>query len=60
MAEAESVAVIQGPKGEARILEIWSDGRLMEYQVEVDGEKTTCANLGDAYIVAGEKVGKPT
>ena len=59
MAQTDTVAVIEGPKGSAKILEIWEGGRLIEYKVEVDGETTTCANLGDAYMFAGEKVGKP-
>ena len=59
MAETETVAVVEGPKGTAKILEIWDNGRLVEHQVEVDGQLTTAANLGDAYIIAGEKVGKP-
>ena len=59
MAQTDTVAVVEGPKGAAKILEIWDNGRLIEYQVEVDGETTTCTNLGDAYMVAGEKVGKP-
>ncbi len=58
MAETDTVAVVEGPKGSAKILEIWDQGRLVEYRVEKDGETTTCENLGDAYIVAGEKVGK--
>jgi len=60
MAEAETVAVVEGPKGSAKIIEIWSEGRLIEHQVEMDGVKTAAANLGDAYIIAGEKVGKHT
>lgn len=59
MAEAETVATIEGPKGSAKIIEVWDQGRLIEHQVEMNGEKTTAANLGDAYIIAGEKVGKP-
>ena len=60
MAETETVAVVDGPKGSAKILEVWDQGRLIEHQVEVNGQTTTASNLGDAYIIAGEKVGKQT
>jgi hypothetical protein len=59
-AEAESVAVIEGTKGAAQIFEVWDGGRLIEYQVRFGGEVTSCRNLGEAYIVAGEKAGAKT
>ena len=59
LADADTVAVVEGPKGSAKIIEIWDQGRLIEHQVEMNGVKETAANLGDAYIIAGEKVGKP-
>ena len=59
MPEKETVAVVEGPKGSAKIIEIWDEGRLIEHQVEMDGQSETAANLGDAYIIAGDKVGKP-
>jgi hypothetical protein len=59
MPQTDTVAVVEGPKGTAKILEVWDNGRLVEHQVEVGGEITNAANLGDAYIIAGEKVGKP-
>jgi len=60
MATTDTVATVEGPKGSAKIIEVWDEGRLIEHQVEMDGVKTTAANLGDAYIIAGEKVGKHT
>ena len=59
MPESETVAVVEGPKGSAKIVEVWDQGRLLEHHVEMNGETITAANLGDAYIIAGEKVGKP-
>ena len=56
----EQVAVIEGPKGKAEIIEIWADGRLVEYQVRFDGNIETCSNIGEAYIEAGVKVGVKT
>jgi hypothetical protein len=42
MAE-ETVATVEGPKGSAKIIEIWDQGRLIEHQVEWDGLKVTAA-----------------
>ena len=56
----EQVAVIEGPKGKAEIIEVWADGRLIEYQVRFDGNIETFANIGEAYIEAGVKVGVKT
>jgi hypothetical protein len=63
MAEAateEPVAVISGPKGEAEIVEVWSGGRLGEYQVRFNGQIERFPNIGEAYIAAGEKTGTKT
>jgi hypothetical protein len=59
MAE-EVVAVIEGTKGKAEILEIWDNGTLKEYQVRFEGQNETCPSLGMAYITAGEKAGRKT
>jgi hypothetical protein len=56
----EQVAVVEGPRGTAEILEIWDSGRLVEYKVRVNGTLETYANIGEAYIAAGEKAGTPT
>ena len=29
----EQVALVKGPKGKAEIIEVWTNGRLIEYQV---------------------------
>lgn len=63
MAEAaadEPVAVITGPKGQAEIIEAWSGGRLLEYQVRFNGQIEKFPNIGEAYIAAGEKTGTKT
>jgi len=57
MADEEPVAVVEGPRGKAEIFEIWTGGRLENYQVSYEGKLETCVNIGDAYITAGEKVG---
>ena len=56
----EQVAVIEGPKGRAEIIEVWVEGRLVEYQVRFDGSIEKCFNIGEAYIEAGAKVGVKT
>jgi hypothetical protein len=58
--ESESVAVIEGPKGKAEIFEVWENGRLLEHQVHFNGKVESFPNIGEAYIDAGEKTGKPT
>ena len=60
MAEEETVAVVDGPNGQAKIIEIWANGRLVEYKVDFNGKIETSVNIGDAYIVAGEKAGVKT
>jgi hypothetical protein len=60
MAEEPPVAVIEGPKGKAELMEIWENGRLIEYQVRFEGQTESFANIGEAYIVAGEKTGTKT
>ena len=59
-AESESVAVVEGPKGKAEIFEVWENGRLIEHQVHFNGQVESYPNIGEAYIVAGEKTGKQT
>jgi hypothetical protein len=59
-AETESVAVIEGTRGAAQIFEVWDGGRLVEYQVRFGDEVTICRNIGEAYIIAGEKAGAKT
>jgi hypothetical protein len=56
----EPVAVITGPKGEAEIIEVWLNGRLLEYQLRFNGRTETFPNIGEAYIAAGEKTGTKT
>ena len=56
----EQVAVVEGPKGKAEVIEVWPEGRLIEYQVHHNGSVVKCANIGEAYIEAGEKVGTKT
>jgi hypothetical protein len=59
-AAGDPVAVIKGPKGHAQILEVWSGGRIGEYQVLYDGQVERFPNIGEAYIAAGEKTGTKT
>ena len=54
------VAVIEGTHGRSEIYEVWERGRLIEYQVRFAGEVLSFRNLGEAYIVAGEKAGAKT
>ena len=59
-ATEESVAVVEGPKGHAEIFELWSGGRLIEYKVRFGQDVDAFENIGEAYIAAGEKVGRQT
>jgi hypothetical protein len=59
-AAGEAVAVIKGPKGTAEIFEIWSGGRIGEYQVRHADQTEVFPNIGEAYIAAGEKTGTKT
>jgi hypothetical protein len=54
------VAVVDGPKGSAEIFEIWDAGKLVEYEVRYQNKVEKYANIGEAYIEAGEKVGVKT
>ena len=60
MAEESSVAVVEGPNGTAEIIEVWEGGRLVEYKVNFNGQSETSVNIGEAYILAGEKAGVKT
>jgi hypothetical protein len=60
MAEEEVVAVVEGTKGKAEILEVWDKGSLVEYKVRFEGQSETQPSLGMAYIAAGEKAGAKT
>ena len=52
----QQVAVVEGPKGKAEIIEVIEPGK-MEYIVNFDGKKEVYKSLGEAYIEAGGKVG---
>ena len=54
------VAVVEGSKGKSEIYEVWDGGRLIEYQVHFGGTVESFPNLGEAYIVAGQKAGAKT
>lgn len=54
------VAVVEGPNGAAEIFEIWDAGKLVEYEVKFRDIVEKYANIGEAYIEAGDKVGVKT
>jgi hypothetical protein len=56
----ECVTVVTGPKGNAEVIEVWNDGRLLAYKVKFAGGTESYPNIGEAYIAAGEKAGTPT
>jgi hypothetical protein len=60
MAEETSLAVLDGPKGKAEILEVYETGKPPVYEVRHNGEKQEFKSLGEAYIEAGEKAGVKT
>jgi hypothetical protein len=53
----QQVAVVEGPKGKAEIIEVIEIGKPMEYRVKIGDATETYKSLGEAYITAGEKVG---
>ena len=57
MAEEEQIAVLEGPKGKAEIIEVWEGGRLVGFEVRSGGNAVPCSNIGEAYIEAGEQAG---
>jgi hypothetical protein len=57
MAEEEQIAVLDGPKGKAEIIEVWNEGRLEGFEVRSAGNAVKCSNIGEAYIEAGEQAG---
>lgn len=57
MAEEEQIAVLEGPKGKAEIIEVWDGGRLVGFEVRSGGNTVSCSNIGEAYIEAGEQAG---
>ena len=54
----QQIAVLEGPKGKAEIIEVVEPGKQIEYFVNFGGQKETYKSLGEAYIDAGAKVGK--
>lgn len=60
MTDEAPVAVIEGANGKSEIYEVWDGGRLVEYQVRFGDQVESFRNLGEAYIVAGEKAGART
>ena len=55
------IAVIEGPKGQAEIFELWSTvEKAMEYRVRQGAkEEGPFVSLGEAYLVARELTGAP-
>ena len=62
MAQETVFATVEGPKGTAEIVEVVDDaaGSLAPvYEVRFNKKSTAYKTLGEAYIEAGEAVGKP-
>ena len=55
MAEEEVVAVIEGTKGKAEILEVWDNGSLKEYQVRFEGADGSLSQPGHGVHRRGRK-----
>lgn len=60
MPEQTSLAVVDGPKGKAEIVEVYETGKPPIYQVQFNGQKQEFKSLGEAYIEAGERAGVKT
>jgi hypothetical protein len=60
MANQDVVTVVEGPNGKAEVIEIWSPGKAMEYQIKFGAQTVTYKSLGEAYIEAGELTGTKT
>lgn len=62
MAQESLFATVEGPNGKAEIIEFVDDaaGPLAPvYEVRFNKKSTAYKTLGEAYIEAGEAVGKP-
>lgn len=54
--QSEVVAVVEGPKGRAEVVEVPAD-RNVEYEVVFNGQRERFKSMGEAYITAKEKAG---
>ena len=54
------LTVVEGPKGKAELYEVPGPEKQPVYEVRHGGKKETFVTMGEAYLVASEKVaGKP-
>lgn len=60
MADQDVVTVVEGPNGKAEVIEIWTPGKAMEYEVHFKDRTITYKSMGEAYIEAGELAGTKT
>jgi hypothetical protein len=58
--ERTKVETVVGPNGEAEIYEVFESNQALQYSVVFNGQTETYRSLGEAYIEAGVKAGKPT
>lgn len=58
--ERTCIEVVEGPNGAAEIYETFESNQALQYSVVFQGKTETFRSLGEAYIEAGVKSGRPT
>ena len=58
--ERTRVETVVGPNGSAEIFEVFESNQALQYSVVFNGQTESYRSLGEAYIEAGIKAGRPT
>ena len=58
--EKTCIETVEGPNGSAEIYETFESNQALQYSVVFQGVSETFKSLGEAYIEAGLKAGRPT
>lgn len=60
ISEKTCIEVVEGPNGTAEIYETFESNQALQYSVVFQGKTEAYRSLGEAYIEAGLKAGRPT
>jgi hypothetical protein len=58
--ERTCIEVVEGPNGAAEIYEMFQSNQALQYSVVFQDKSEMFRSLGEAYIEAGVKAGRPT
>lgn len=58
--EKTRIEVVEGPNGAAEIYETFESNQALQYSVVFQGKTEIFKSLGEAYIEAGVRAGRPT